>query len=463
MYSDSINTSIITYFNFIYFVFVEHIPNSLSLLQTNAFQTLAKIYQLSITITNYTLTHPVMTAFLADKDEHFDLIVVEASILEALYGLGPHFKAPIVGFSTHGSSASVASLVGTPAPISYVPHLVLTFSDRMSFVQRLVNGLVTIFEHVALAIHYQYQTAIFDAVFKEQRGLIREARRSVALVLVNQHFSTNFPRPYVPNMIEVGGIQINRDEPRPLPHDIRAFVDGADHGVIYLSLGTNIRSADLPPDVRRAIVRTIGKLKQRVLWKWEDTELPDRPDNLLIRKWYPQDDVLAHPKVLMFITHGGLLGVSEAVYHGLPIIGIPFFGDQLLNLARARSQGFGLTVEYTNLTETSLAWAIDEMLANPTYAQQARLMSARYRDQPIRPLDLAKYWVEYVARHKGAPHIQSAGMDLSFLQYHGVDVFAVLATSVVLFSYLIWLACGTLCCRRKPTHHLSTNVKSKQN
>lgn len=50
-------------------------------------------------------------------------------------------------------------------------------------------------------------------------------------------------------------------------------------------------------------------------------------------------------------------------------------------------------------------------------------MSNRFRDVPMGPLDLAKYWVEYVVRHKGAPQLRSAGQDLSLVAYHNLDVF----------------------------------------
>ena len=72
--------------------------------------------------------------------------------------------------------------------------------------------------------------------------------------------------------------------------------------------------------------------------------------------------VLAHRNVKVFITHGGLLGSTEAIYHGVPVIGIPIFGDQQLNMARAERAGYGLTVNYQNLTQDALTWALKEVL-----------------------------------------------------------------------------------------------------
>lgn len=69
-------------------------------------------------------------------------------------------------------------------------------------------------------------------------------------------------------------------------------------------------------------------------------------------------------------------------------------------------------------------------------------MSERYRDQPLTPLETAIYWTEYVARHKGAPHMRSAGLDLSFFAYHSLDVFAfLLGILFIVWKLIKWGFC----------------------
>ena len=63
-----------------------------------------------------------------------------------------------------------------------------------------------------------------------------------------------------------------------------------------------------PVEKREAFVKAFGKLKQRVLWKYENETLPNNPGNIKISPWIPQRDILAHPNVKIFITHGGILG-----------------------------------------------------------------------------------------------------------------------------------------------------------
>lgn len=67
----------------------------------------------------------------------------------------------------------------------------------------------------------------------------------------------------------------------------------------------------------------------------------------------------------MFISHGGKLSLQESVYHGVPVVGIPVFGDQLLNSARAQRQGYAIKLNFDNVTEKSVLWAVNEVLKNP--------------------------------------------------------------------------------------------------
>lgn len=44
------------------------------------------------------------------------------------------------------------------------------------------------------------------------------------------------------------------------------------------------------------------------------------------------------------------------------------------------------------------------------------------KDQPMKPMERAIYWVEYVIRHKGAPHYHSIATELTWYQYICLDV-----------------------------------------
>jgi len=53
-------------------------------------------------------------------------------------------------------------------------------------------------------------------------------------------------------------------------------------------------------------------------------------------------------------------------------------------------------------------------------------------------MDTAIYWTEYVIRHRGAPHMRTAGADLPLYQYLLLDVTAVLVTAILAVVYVIY-------------------------
>jgi glucuronosyltransferase len=66
------------------------------------------------------------------------------------------------------------------------------------------------------------------------------------------------------------------------------------------------------------------------------------------------------------------------------------------------------------------------------------------RDQPRTPLEQAVYWTEYVIRHKGAPHLRSAVVDLAWYQYFLLDVIAVLALAAVSTLLIMCFVCRVI-------------------
>lgn len=102
----------------------------------------------------------------------------------------------------------------------------------------------------------------------------------------------------------------------------------------------------MPRDKLNAFIKSFGMLKQKVLWKYEDESITDLPPNVKISKWLPQSDILAHKNIVLFITHGGVFGKQEGLYHGVPMLMIPFYGDQV-NIPR---------LQYINLNLLDLSF-----------------------------------------------------------------------------------------------------------
>ena len=75
-----------------------------------------------------------------------------------------------------------------------------------------------------------------------------------------------------------------------------------------------------------------AQLPQKVIMKLDDiSNKPELkvPRNVLLKPFLPQQDILAHKNLRLFITHCGMHGVMEAIYHSVPMVGMPVFIDQV--------------------------------------------------------------------------------------------------------------------------------------
>lgn len=105
-------------------------------------------------------------------------------------------------------------------------------------------------------------------------------------------------------------------------------------------------------------------------------------------------------------------------------------------MARAENLGWGAQVAYTNLTEASLSWAMNEVLYNQKYLKNTKEIASRLLDQPQPPMEKAIYWIEYVLRHDGAHYMQTSAQHLSVIEYHNLDIYA---TFLVVFFLSIFI------------------------
>lgn len=85
----------------------------------------------------------------------------------------------------------------------------------------------------------------------------------------------------------------------------------------------------MPKKKVKMILEAFRQLPQRVLWKYEDSSIGPLPENIMISEWMPQNDILAHKNLKLFITHGGIFGTQEGIFHGVPFLFMPLFADQV--------------------------------------------------------------------------------------------------------------------------------------
>lgn len=154
---------------------------------------------------------------------------------------------------------------------------------------------------------------------------VGDLQRHVSILLVNAHYSLEKYEPLPVNIIPVGGLHIR--DPQPFDEELQNFIANAKKGIVLFSLGSIVKSSALKDDVKAMFIEAFKVFPDyHFIWKYEGTLKV--PPNVMISKWVNQNDILANPKTKGFISHGGLLGVQEAAWWGVPLIGIPVFMDQ---------------------------------------------------------------------------------------------------------------------------------------
>ncbi|XP_034669558.1 UDP-glucuronosyltransferase 2B15-like [Drosophila subobscura] len=376
-----------------------------------------------------------------NKENRFDLVLSGFALNDYQMGFAQKVKAPLIVLATMPPGPLLNYLIGNPEELSYVPGMndSVEKGEGMSFTQRLSGYLMGLGYKLFSRMIERRSQKYYKELFGDDPNMpeYSEMMKNASLVFFASHALSEGPvRPNVPGVVEIGGIQI-KDTPTPLPQNMEEFLANATNGGILLSLGSNVQGKHLSPDTVHKMFNVLSKLKERVIWKWEDLEnTPGKSDNILYSKWLPQDDILAHPKIKLFINHAGKGGLTEAQYHGKPMLSLPVFGDQPANADGMVKKGFGLTLNLLTLEEQPFREGIEEILSNPKYSQTVSTFSKLYRDRPLTARESVIYWTEYVIRHHGAPHLQSPVMHMSFIAANNLDIYAILAIIVVVLLLL---------------------------
>lgn len=141
--------------------------------------------------------------------------------------------------------------------------------------------------------------------------------------------------------------------------------------VIYFTLGTEfgVESGDLYERVLAGLRALPVNLLMTVGSQIDPTEFGPQPDNVRIAQYVPQDEVLPHCDVV--VSHGGSGSVIGALAHGIPTLLVPIGADQPMNAQRCVELDVGRRLNAVTATPADVRAAVTELLAVPTYRQEA--------------------------------------------------------------------------------------------
>lgn len=414
---------------------------------SNDFNNLFLYWRMGLETSRFGLENTHVQKFLKRDDLQFDLVISEQFFQESWLMFAHKYNAPIVTISTYGYSDFMDRAMGLLTPWSFVPHMLLDYEDNMNFFQRGYNVFLSTLDYVIREYYYLPKQNViardFFADLEHQRGgplpSVQSLEKSISVIFVNSHPTLAKPRPSMVGLVDIAGAHIR--PPKPLPDDLQKFMDDAKHGVIYFSLGAYLQSSQIPIEKRNALLNVFSKLKQRVVWKFETNNLENVPSNVMIRNWAPQNDILAHKNVVLFISHGGQFGTFESMYHGVPTLFMPFFGDQHRNALRAVRSGYARKTIFVDITEETFMSEISQLVDNKRYYNRAKEIASLFRDTLVHPMNESMFWMDYMVRHRGATHLKSNAVNISLAQYLLLDLLGVIVVSIIVLIVVVKMCC----------------------
>jgi len=346
------------------------------------------------------------------------------------------FDCPIILFSPN----TPFMIKGTSNEINYSVQPLITspFIEPMTFRQRLVNHAMVFASQQFIGYisnqFHKHQSAFLErelGVIVRSPDEVLEER--VAIMLTSSHPVTHGAWPYLPNIIEVGGLQLRPS--RPLPSKLQTLLDSANDGAVLVSFGSSLRAEHMAPHMVEMFLDVFRALKLLVIWRWEG-DLDNPPPNLLTMHWLPQQDVLAHKNLKVMLTHGGLGSVVEAIQHEVVLVGIPLSTDQKPNILRAEKLGYAIHLEWGSLTVSALLTSLLKAIEEPKMRESVKQVRARFLDRPTEPAKKAAWWVSHVCRHRGTPWLKT--YNVPFYQRAHLDMVLLLlaSTSTLAFSII---------------------------
>lgn len=337
-------------------------------------------------------------------------------------------------------------LHGIPAMPSVEPTQLVPFTNKMSFFQRVANVIPSILISVNPAsLLYSWEILnefAHDKPYKSLNQLMSESE----LTLINHDvICSGYPRISSPSYLYIGGSSAT--PVKPLPKDLQHFADGAKHGLIVLSFGSMDALQSFWPVIKPKFMGAFKRLPLRAIVQYALNDVDNVPENVKLSKWLPQNDLLGHPNTKLFITHGGNNGQLEAIYHGVPLLTLPFAGDQEANGAQAMSKGFGLMLNRLALTEEDIFAAITEIVYNTKYGENVKKCSAIQKSLPS-PQESFVLWVNHILKF-GGDHLKSPASDMPMYQVLMLDVlffYIIIIMMLIVFVLYVCRFCVKKCC-----------------
>lgn len=343
-----------------------------------------------------------------------------------------------------------------PFSPAVLPLPLFKVSDHHSFFQRVLNTLLVIGWSLADPFLDTHAVARYAPERPYIAADLLIAHAEIWLIEIDHIL--DYPRPTMPNIKLIGGTATG--PAKPLPSYLQKFMDEATEGVVLVTFGSYV--LDIPQEVSDKLWEVFRRLPYRVVFR---SSLPSpNSARILTSPWVPQNDILGHPNTMAFVSHCGKNGQYEALYHAVPVVATPMFGDQRYNAERMRVKGFAELVDVRTASVEEIVDTILLVAGSTKYKSAISAASRLFRQEYNLPMNEAAFWLDHVMEYGGA-YMRSSGHDMPLYQFMLIDVIAFLVTccllALALVSALLVIVCRYLCKKERRRYVLTLVVEEE--
>ncbi|KAF8362025.1 hypothetical protein PRIPAC_88948 [Pristionchus pacificus] len=376
---------------------------------------------------NYTLTFEKTIDDL--RREKFDVMIAETF---DYCGIGlSHLISPrsLITVSTTNIFDYLSYQIGQPL---FPSHVSTSFGRSVlphSLTSRIDN-LIAMFSSMWM---FREMEKPVERVFKKKYGEdfpnIADLIADSAFTLTNSDPFLDFAKPTLKKVIEIGGIGVRKA--KQIDEEWESILSLRSRTVV-VSFGTVARAFLMPLQMKKSLAKAFSRFSDTTfVWKYEKPEDKDEfaagMDNVILREWLPQNDLLEDDRVRGFLTHAGKGSFFEAASRGKSSLLVPLFGDQLRNAAAAEFVGFGKLFDKADLEDADkIEEALREILDNEERIEKAREVKRIMDSRPFTPRELLVRHVEFAAKFGPQKTLQSQGRQLSYLVYYNIDIIGII-------------------------------------
>ena len=335
-------------------------------------------------------------------------------------------------------------LIRLPSLPSVEPTMMFADTgNKMSFSKRIQNFITMCLIKGRYLITYPSDDFVSKYAPNRPYKTLFDIYKDSEMFLVNQDiFFLEYQRVESTNVRHVGSV--GGRPAKPLSDELEKFMSSARHGVVLVSFGSVFEKC--PQIIMEKLFTAFSHFKESFLMRYSGELDLYPPKNVRLEAWIPQNDLLGHPKMKLFITHSGYFGQIGGFYHRVPMLMVPFSCDQPYNARRAEERGYGKILDLTKTSSDEIEALIREMLGNSTYKDNLEKAKAVLDSFP-RPEDQAAFWIDHVYRF-GSKHLKPSYMDMPLYQYFMLDILAFFAILDVFVLFLCYSGFKN-CCRYK--------------